>query len=196
MSAAAALLGLNATTHPLRDAFLKWQCHVRQIAMRENEGRPDDAFTPALTLAGATEPMGHIITVLNKAPAHNQTAELNHMRLKTNDMAQVREAALRYLSATYYQKHKEFSDILTATFPPCSQGAATIRRSDIVTLTFEAYAQRFDLTCKVWRLLPKNPIAQATIAHNMLFNPDLPPDTEILGFEPDWAASTSDPKLG
>lgn len=196
MSAAAALLGLNTSAHPLGHAFLKWQCHVRQIAMRENEGRPDEAITPALTLAGEGEPMGHIITVLNKAPAHNQTAEMTHMRLKTNDMAQVRAAALRYLSATYYQKPKEFSAILTATFPPGSEGAATIRRSDTVTLTFEAYAQRFDLACKVWRLLPKNPLAQATVAHNMLFNPDLPPDTEILGFEPDWAASTSDPKLG
>lgn len=196
MAGAAAILGLGLEAHPLKDAFLKWQCHVRQIAMREREGRPDDAIMPALTLPDAAEPMGHIITVLNKAPAYSQTAEMLHMARKTNDPAQIRDAALRYLSATYYQKHREFSDILTATFPAGSAGAATIRRADRVTLTFEAYAQRFDLACKVWRLLPKNPLAQATLAHNRLFNPELPPDTEILGFEPDWAASSSEPELG
>ena len=31
------------------------------------------------------------------------------------------------------------------------------------------------------------------MAHNKLFNPTLAPDTEVLGFEPDWARSTSDP---
>ena len=36
----------------LRDSFLRWQCRVRQIAMREASGRPDDAVTPALTLPG------------------------------------------------------------------------------------------------------------------------------------------------
>jgi len=196
MAGAAAILGLGADNHPLRNAFLKWQCHVRQIAMREQDGRPDDAIMPAVTLSGENEPMGHIITVMNKSPAYSDVAELNHMRRKTNDPAQIRAAAIQFLAATYYQKHRAFSDILTATFPPGSTGAARLRRADEVTLTFEAYAQRFDLSCKVWRLLPKNPLAEATMAHNLLFNPDLPPDTEILGFEPNWASSTSDPKLG
>lgn len=196
MTSLAATLGTSMTDHPLRNAFLKWQCRVRQIAMRDNQGRPDDAITPAVTLAGTDAPLGHIITVLNKAPGYSVTAELKHMAAKTNDPAQVRDTALQFLSATYYQKHKEFSDLLTATFPPDSPGAATIRAAQTCTLTFEAYAQRFDLICKVWRLAPHNPLYQATLAHNGLFNPGLPADTEILGFEPDWAASRSDPSFG
>lgn len=196
MSSLAASLGTSLSTHPLRTAFMKWQCHVRQIAMRELDGRPDDAIMPAVTLAGQSEPMGHIITVLNKAPGYSVTPEMRYMAAKTNDPAQIRDAALTYLSATYYQKHKEFSDILTATFPPRSQGAATLHAAETCTLRFDAYAQVFDLQCRVWRLAPHNPLHQSTIAHNALFNPTLPPATEVLGFEPDWAASTSDPSYG
>ena len=195
MTTLAAALGTSYRDHPLKDAFLKWQCRVRQIAMRDAEGRPDDAIMPALSLPGADKPMGHVITILNKAPGHSVTAEMVHMAAKTHDPAQRREQALRFFSATYYQKHREFSDLLTATFPPGSPGAAAIRAAKRCRLEFEAYAQRFTLDCKVWRLADHNPLHQATMAHNRLFNPALPPDTEILGFEPDWDASSADPPV-
>ena len=149
MSALGAALGESYSTSPLRLAFLKWQCRVRQVAMRDNHGRPDDSITPALFLPGETEPMGHIITLLNKSPGYSVTPELLHMAKKTNDPAQRRDQALQFFSATYYQKAAEFSDILTATFPPGSPGAATIRGAENVRLRFEAYTQVFDLTCKV-----------------------------------------------
>ncbi len=195
MSSLAATLGLSNANHPLRDAFLKWQCRVRQMAMRDNEGRPDDAIMPDVILAGAAESIGAIITVLNKSPGYSLTAEMQHMAAKTNDPAQRRDQAIRFLSATYYQKHREFSDILTATFPAGSPGAQQIRGSDTCRLIFSAYNQTFDLECKVWRLADHNPLWQSTIAHNKLFNPTLLPDTEVLGFEPNWEASTSDPNL-
>ena len=195
MSSVSAALGQTFTESPLRIAFLKWQCRVRQIAMRDASGRPDDAIMPELYLPGNDTPMGHIITILNKSPGYSLVAEMTHMAAQTNDPAQRRDKAIQFFSSTYYQKHAEFSDILTATFPPKSEGAATIRGAEHVRLVFEAYAQRFDLNCKVWRLTDRNPLYQATIAHNKLFNPGLPPDTEVLGFEPDWAASGSEPEL-
>lgn len=196
MSSLGATLGESYSVSPLRTAFLKWQCRVRQVAMRDNQGRPDDAITPALFLPGEEEPMGHIITLLNKSPGYSVTSELLHMAKKTNDPAQRRDQAMQYLSATYYQKAAEFSDILTATFPPGSPGAARVREAGSVRLKFDAYAQMFDLGCKVWKLAPHNPLHQATMAHNRLFNPALHPDTEVLGFEPDWELSSAEPGYG
>ena len=195
MNSAAAILGQSYSHNPLKDAFLKWQCRVRQMAMRDNQGRPDDAITPAVMLHGTKETLGHIITVLNKSPSHSLTPELLHMARQTNDPAQRRDKALQFLSSTYYQKHIEFSDLLTATFPPKSPGAERIRKAKTCTLVFEAFAQRFDLVCKVWRLAAHNPLYQATMAHNQLFNPALPPDSVVLGFEPDWAGSSSCPAI-
>ncbi|MEQ9259448.1 MAG: hypothetical protein RIG84_10130 [Roseovarius sp.] len=192
----ASQLGRSYSDSPLRMGFLRWQCRVRQMAMREKEGRPDNGIMPDVYLPGETEPLGAIITLISKAPGYSVTPELQHMAAKTNDPAQRREQALRFLSAGYYQNAGEFSDVLTATFPPGSQGAATIRAAERCTLVFEAFSQRFDLSCKVWLLAPHNTLHQATMAHNLLFNPTLPPDTVVLGFEPDWEASTSDPKIG
>ena len=194
-SVSASILGQTFSDHPLRLAFLRWQCRVRQVAMRDHQGRPDDAITPALYLPEQDTPLGHIITVMNKAPGYSVLAELRHMDAKTNDPAQKREQAMTFFSATYYQKAAEFSDILTATFPPGSPGAAQIREAGHVRLVFDAYNQSFDINAKVWRLAEHNPLFQTTIAHNRLFNPALPPDTEVLGFEPDWSASTSDPEF-
>lgn len=193
MSSVASQLGESYSNHPLRKAFLRWQCRVRQMAMRDHDGRPDDAVMPAVLLPGSDKPMGHIITLMSKSPGYSVTAELVHMMARTNDPAQWREAALRFLSAGYYQKAEEFSDILTATFPPGSPGAAQIREAQECRLLFDAYAQKFDLKCKVWHLAPHNLLHQATMAHNRLFNPNMPPDTVVLGFEPDWKSSQSDP---
>ena len=137
--------------------------------------------------------MGHIITVMNKAPGYSVTSELTHMAAKTNDPAHRRDAAIKFLSAGYFQNATEFSDILTATFPPGSEGAARIHTAGQCRLVFNAFSQEFDLTCKVWRLAPHNLLHQATMAHNKLFNPAIPPATEVLGFEPNWGESTSDP---
>ena len=196
MSSIATAMGKSFSDSPMRKAFLKWQCRVRQVAMRDQDGRPDDGIMPALHLPGAEAPMGHIITLMNKAPGYSVTAEMQHMAARTNDPAQRRDQAIRFFSATYYQKAAEFSDILTATFPPGSPGAAAIREAGEVRLVFDAYAQVFDLTCKVWWLAGHNPLYQSTMAHNRLFNPALHPETEVLGFEPDWGRSTSDPAFG
>ena len=57
-------------------------------------------------------------------------------------------------------------------------------------------SQRYDLKCKIWKLAPRNPLYKATMAHNKLFNPTIHPDTQVLGFEPDWSASRADPEIG
>ncbi len=192
MSSLATQLGQSYSDHPLRQAFMKWQCRVRQLNMREGDGRPDDAIMPAVYLDDADEALGHIITLMNKAPGYSVTPEFLHMAKKTHDPAQRRSDAMKFLSSTYYQKAAEFSDVLTATFPPGSEGALKIHRAKACRLVFEAYSQRFDLSCKVWKLAAHNTLYQATMAHNQLFNTAILPDTVVLGFEPDWGESRSE----
>ena len=188
------IVRLTSADASLRDGFMRWQCRVRQIIMREGRGRPGEAIMPALTLPGAAAPMGQIITVMSKAPQYSRTPEMRHLARKTNDPALRREAALTFFSETYYQRAAEFSEILSATFPPGSPGAARIREAGRATLTFAAYNQRYDLACRVRTLAEHNPLHQATYWHNLLFNPELAADTIILGFEPDWSCSTADPR--
>jgi len=195
MSALAGLFGVDPEPNPLRDAFLRWQCRVRQMAMREDMGRPGAAVSPFVTLRGDSAPLGQIITVLSKMPAHSLIPEFKHMVKRTFDPAQRRDKAIELFSETYYQKARTFSDILTSVFTQGSEGAARIRRAEHCTLHFNAYGQQFDLICKTWRLAPKNPYYQSTWWHNHLFNPDLSKEAIILGFEPDWDASSATPPV-
>jgi len=187
------IVRMQSANTALRDSFLRWQCRVRQMMMRDEQGRPGDPIMPSLTLPGEAEPMGHIITVMSKSPQYSKTPEMRHMVRKTIDPAQRRDSALTFFSEYYYQKSDEFSDILTAPFPPDSPGAARIRAAGRATLGFEAWGQRYDLDCRVWTLAENNPLHQATYWHNLLFNPNLPSDAVILGFEPDWSRSAADP---
>lgn len=193
MSSVASIFGQTYVNHPMKDKFIKWQCHTRQMMMRDNQGRPDVAIMPEVYLAGQDASLGALITILNKMPGHSQTPEMLHMARKTNDPAQVRSQAIQFFSATYYQKFRQFSDVLTATFPPVSNGAAQLQDAGSCRLVFEAYAQRFDLECTVMPMAQQNALHQATMAHNRLFNRALSAETIVLGFEPDWEKSTATP---
>jgi len=193
MSQGAEIVRMASLDLALRDSFLRWQCRIRQMMMRENEGRPSEGVMPEVTLPGAAEAMGAIITVLSKRPEFSKTMELQHMARKTKDPALRRDAALKFLSEYYYQKGREFSDMLTATFAPGSRGAEAIRNAGFCRLDFSAFNQTYSLHCKVWALNETNPLRQATYWHNLLFNPNLSADTTILGFEPDWSRSSADP---
>ena len=193
MSSVASIFGQTYVNHPMKDKFIKWQCHTRQMMMRDNQGRPDAAIMPEVYLAGQDASLGALITILNKLPTYSLTPEMLHMARKTNDPAQVRSQAIQFFSATYYQKFRQFSDVLTATFPPGSGGAAQLQTAGSCRLVFGAYAQRFDLECTVMPMAQQNALHQATMAHNRLFNRGLSAETIVLGFEPDWEKSTATP---
>lgn len=183
---------MSEQAHALKANFMRWQCRVRQMAMRDNAGHPDDGSMPALTLSGQQEPMGHIITLLSKNEAYSKIPEMRHMFKKTYDPAKIRDEALKFFSEVYYQKADQFSDVLTSTFTPDSTGAAAILESGWCTLRFEAYNQRYDVVCQASRLQEDDYLYQATWCHNQLFNPGLRPETIIVAFTPDWSESSSD----
>lgn len=178
-------------TLKMRRSFIKWQCRVRQIAMRESGGRPDDSITPEVKLIKDWTSLGAVITLIHKLPEFSVTSELQHMAKKTFDLSQKREQAIQFLSSTFYQKQAEFSDILTATFKPNSTGAARIAESKYCTLIFDAFNQKYEIDCQVWILSYEDPLHQSTIAHNILFNPLLHPKTIVIAFKPNWVKSSS-----
>lgn len=193
MSGDANVIRMESAGAALRDSFLRWQCRLRQMIMREQMGRPDEGVAPEATPHGAEAPIGRIITVLSKKPTASKVMEMRHMARRTQDPAQRRESALRFFSEMYYQNALEFSDMMTATFAPGAATAEALESARRCVLTFDRYAQRYDLRCRVWRLGEHNPLWQATYWHNALFNPNLPADLVILGFEPDWSDSTAEP---
>ena len=190
------IVRLDRVNEELRDRFLGWQCRIRQIAMRSQGGRPSSGMTPLVFAAGGNVPLARLVTVLCKRPEHSVTMELRHLARRTHDPAERRESALRFLAERYYQAASEFSDVLTATFPPDSGIAATLVEQRECRLSFAQFSQGFDVHCTVRRLSPNNALREATFWHNQLFNPRLSADCTILGFEPEWQRSEADPAHG
>ena len=193
MQADSNVLRLDRANEQIRDRFLGWQCRVRQISMRNHDGRPTGGMTPLVSATDKNAPVGRIVTVICKHPEHSATMELRHLARRTHDPAERRENALKFLAERYYQSSREFSDVLTASFPPGSETAATLLEHRECRLAFEQFSQRFDVHCTARRLSQNNPLREATFWHNLLFNPQLSADCIIVGFEPDWSKSEVDP---
>ena len=182
---------LDSANEELRDRFLRWQCRIRQIAMRRDDGRPTSGMTPLVHVSG--EPVARVVSVLSKRPEHSVTMELRHLARRTHDPAERRENALKLFAERHYQAGTEFSDTLTASFAPDSGIAARLLEARECRLDFEQFGQRFRVHCAVRRLSEHNPLREATFWHNLLFNPRLTAECIILGFEPDWGRSEADP---
>lgn len=185
----------KADREALRLGFLGWQCRLRQIAMRNAEGRPSPGMVPQVWLADGEQPLGRVVVLLVKEEAEEFAAEFRFMHKKTHDPVERQRNVLRKLQELYYQKPQTFSDEMTALFALDSDLAATLLGAGQCILDFEQFSQRFRLPCAVRLLDEQEPAFQASYWHNSLFNPSLPGRVQILGFAPDWGMSVAEPPL-
>lgn len=174
-----------------RHDFLGWQCRIRQLSVRQGEGRPSSGMRPGVLLPSDEAQLGHIIVLIRKKASREVTAEFQHMVRKTRDPAERRESALRFLAGAYYQRPDEFSDQMTALFGPDSGIAIRLLDAGACRLDFEQYEQRYQLKCQVGDLSESDDGYQFTYWHNSLFNPAIPSGIKVLGFQPDWRGQIS-----
>ena len=183
----------NTLTDQMRKHFFGWQCRIRQYSLRKKEGRPTAGMRPVLTIGD--ELVGHITVLIRKSYSEEHTAQFRYMVKKTNDPAERYQNAMQVLSSAYYQKSREFSDELTALFGPDSPTAERIVSAGAARLAFSEYNQSYELPCQIRRLAVDSEAFQATFWHNSLFNPNLPGDVVVLGFQPDWAGAIANPPI-
>lgn len=182
---------LDPVGQAARREFLGWQCRIRQLSVRQADGRPTSGMRPSVTLTANGDTLGQIIVLIRKKNSQEVTAHFQHLVRKTRDPAERREGALRFLAAAYYQQPDEFSDELTALFGP---GSATVRRlldAGECMLDFEQFEQQYRLKCRVDALVGTDAGFQFTYWHNSLFNPAIPEDVQILRFRPDWSVTAT-----
>jgi hypothetical protein len=175
----------------MRGEFLGWQCRIRQLAAREQGGRPSAGMRPrVLSVEGEQLSAGTVILIVEVEP-QNSTQQFRFEYLKTQDPIERYERVLQILSAGYFQEPARFSDVLTALFASDSVLAAQLLERGRCLLEFEQFTQGYRLPCTVARLAATHPFHQATYWHNRLFNPHQPAELEVLSFKPDWAHASS-----
>jgi hypothetical protein len=187
------VIRLDSAQAALKRHFLGWQCRIRQRQMRHAGGRPSAGMRPSVSLAAGEAPLAGIMILISHDDSADNTAKFRHMVRKTHDPKERLEAAVKELSAAYFQHPDEFSDVMTALFGPGSDVAAALLKAGRCTLHFDQYAQTYDIPCRVDLLAGDDPAWQATFWHNSLFNPNIPGDAQILALTPNWAEAQADP---
>ncbi len=175
--------------------FLGWQCRLRQLSIRQGDGRPTSGMRPTVMIPERSEAWGPITVLIVKRESQEHTAQFRHIVLKTQEPAERYANALKLLRAAYYQQANEFSEEMTALFAVDSAFAAGLLQAQQCVLDFEQYSQRYLIPCSVRELSKEDSAFQATYWHNRLFNASLPSNLRILGFKPDWTAIEMDPAI-
>ena len=186
---------LEPAAAALRDAFIGWQCRVRQLSVRQAGGRPTAGMRPrVLTPQGSQIAAGITLLIVERDPRES-TALFRFQYQKTQDPIERYDKILEILAASYFQQPTNFGDVLTALFATPSDIVATLLNHGRCVLEFCEYGQGYRLPCRVAALTEADDLYQATYWHNRMFNPNLPPSLRILSFTPDWphaAAWTAD----
>ncbi len=185
--------GADPADSSLRDAFMAWQCLIRQHAVRRDAGRPSDGMTPLVILAGGEE-LGHVRTVILEREPEASTAILRHTVRSTHDPRERFEKGLEFLSAIYYQKSRDFEPRLFSQFARQSPGAASLIAAGRCTLHFHQFSQTWSLPCRTGELPSGDPFAEALRWHNALFAPP-PVAPRPLAFNPVWNEAQADPPV-
>lgn len=183
---------MKPSAQQLRDRFLGWQCRIRQIAMRQDGGRPSTGMRPRLTAASGRELAPALTVLLLPRDPAESTAFFRFQVQRSPDPRDLYERALSYLQADYFQRPETFSDRLLAVLPEGSPVAAALMAEGRCTLAFEQFSQAFSLPCAVAALKPGDAAREAAIWHNRLFNPALPETVHVVAFQPDWASAEAE----
>ena len=94
---------------PVQNYFIGWQCRVRELALRSEEGRPNGGMRPKIILKnGKVVFSAATLLIIPDQPDQN-ISQLRFMALKTQDPKERYTKGLQLLAAKFYQNVEDFS---------------------------------------------------------------------------------------
>jgi hypothetical protein len=181
----------RAAAEALCREFVGWQCRLRQLAAREDGGRPSCGMRPRVTTRDGAELSPGIVTLIVESEPENSTQLFRYQYSRTQDPNERYDSMLETLQGSYFQEPSRFSDLITALFGSGSKLAARLLSDAHCVLEFEQYTQGYRIPCAVARLGGGHAFYQATLWHNRMFNHQIALGVEILAFRPDWPHASS-----
>ena len=188
---------INSSTEndkfPIKKYFIGWQCRVRELALRSEEGRPNGGMRPKIVIKNG-EVIFPAATLLIVPDQPDQTiSQFRFMALKTQDPKERYTKALQLLSASFYQDADDFNGEMSGIFSQDSVEVKLLEKHGNCVMEFQYQQQAFKIPCIVSPSRRNEPVYEFTYWHNYLFNPNLSPVVSVLHFKPDWSESMSEP---
>ena len=119
------------------DSFLEWQCHIRQVAMREEGGRPSPGMQPRVLDSSGHEISPALTILMIPRKPEESTAFFRHQVMRTPDPRDIYEHALTFLQAEYFQDPDAFGDKLVTVLSAGATVAASLLEDGECILAFE-----------------------------------------------------------
>ena len=178
---------------PIQNYFIGWQCRVRELALRSEEGRPNGGMRPQIILKNGKVVFSAATLLIIPDQPDQSIRQFRFMALKTQDPKERYTKALQLLAARFYQNAEDFSGAMSGIFSQTSEEVKALVKHQHCVMEFDYQQQAFKIPCHV-SASPKNePVYEFTYWHNYLFNPNLSPEVKVLHFKPDWSKTVSDP---
>jgi hypothetical protein len=171
--------------------FIGWQCRIRQLAVRQEGGRPSPGMRPRVMSSSGEVLADGMVTLIIESEPEESTQLFRYQYLRSQDPNERYDNMLEILQGSYFQEPARFSDLMTALFGPESSLAAQLLREARCVLDFEQYTQGYRIPCAVTRLAESHAFHRATLWHNRMFNHQLPAGVQILAFRPDWSHASA-----
>ena len=178
---------------PIQNYFIGWQCRVREFALRNEEGRPNEGMRPQIELKNGEVVFPSATLLIIPEQPEQIIRQFRYMALKTQDPKERYTKAMQMLASRFYQKSEDFSGAMAGIFSRFAEEVKALEKDQSCIMNFDYQQQVFKIPCHV-SASPKNePVHEFTYWHNYLFNPNLSPEVTVLHFKPDWSQTISEP---
>ena len=178
---------------PIQNYFIGWQCRVRELALRSEEGRPNGGMRPKIALKNGKVVFPAATLLIIPEHPDQIIRQFRFMALKTQDPKERYTKALQLLAARFYQKTEDFSGAMAGIFSRFSEEVMALDKDDYCIMEFDYQQQAFKIPCNVCESPKNDQVHEFTYWHNYLFNPNLSPEVKVLHFKPDWSETLSEP---
>ena len=178
---------------PIQNYFIGWQCRVRELALRSEEGRPNGGMRPKIALKNGKVVFPAATLLIIPEHPDQIIRQFRFMALKTQDPKERYTKALQLLAARFYQKTEDFSGAMAGIFSRFSDEVMALEKDGYCIIEFDYQQQAFKIPCNVSESPKNDQVYEFTYWHNYLFNPNLSPEVKVLHFKPDWSETLSEP---
>ncbi len=164
--------------------FIVWQCSLRQRNFRMFQGKPSEGIICKIYDKKNNKDIKNFVSVLLESKVKEASKMFEYMNKRTHDPEERYSKAVKLFSSEYFNTPENFDGRFTATFADNDTFVKKIKKSIKYQAQFFERDSGFDFPVKIKKLKKTDYEWQCTFWHNLMFNPGLNENIEVLLFTP------------
>ena len=164
--------------------FIVWQCSLRQRNFRMFKGKPSDGVVCQIYDKKTNTEIKNFFCVLLEKQVKEAAKMFEYMNRRTYDPEERYSKAVKLFSSEYFNTPENFDGRFTATFMKNDKFVINLKPSKKYNVQFFERDTGFDFPVKIKKLKKSDSEWQCTFWHNLMFNPSLNDNIEVLLFTP------------